>query len=214
MSTSFWTFSTSWIAVGIAVLFVATASFISIVEIRRSRRRGRMLVLEALRWLVMALLVLTLFRPERVRLTERKSNPLVAVLCDGSGSMATRDVVSTNRALLSRSEWLQSKIDQEFWAPLKDRYQVDVTRFASPVEAAEKTTHAPVAAAAGTDLHEALEQALRAHSDMRALVLLSDGDWNEGSPPVSAATKLRVEGVPVFSVTVGSDRFLPDLALP
>ncbi len=45
------------------------------------------------------------------------------------------------------------------------------------------------------------------------MVLTSDGDWNEGPPPVQAAARLRVAGVPVFVVPAGSASRLPDVEL-
>src|SRR5262249_37720597 len=41
----------------------------------------------------------------------------------------------------------------------------------------------------------------------------SDGDWNEGSPPVSAAAQLRLKNVPVVAVPIGSATRLPDVAV-
>ncbi len=45
------------------------------------------------------------------------------------------------------------------------------------------------------------------------MVLASDGDWNEGPPPVQAAARLRIKGVPVLAVPVGSRTRLPDIEL-
>ena len=42
-------------------------------------------------------------------------------------------------------------------------------------------------------------------------MLASDGDWNEGKPPVQAADNLRQKGIPVFAVPVGSPTRLPDV---
>ena len=44
-------------------------------------------------------------------------------------------------------------------------------------------------------------------------MLASDGDWNEGPPPVQAAARLRMRGVPIFAVPVGSRTRLPDVEL-
>jgi len=44
-------------------------------------------------------------------------------------------------------------------------------------------------------------------------LLFSDGDWNLGSSPVAAATRLRLQGIPVFAVGVGAEKYLPDVAL-
>ena len=65
----------------------------------------------------------------------------------------------------------------------------------------------------GTDLHEPLARAMEKIQNLRGIVLASDGDWNEGPPPVEAATRLRIKGVPVFVVPVGSPTRLPDVEL-
>ena len=44
-------------------------------------------------------------------------------------------------------------------------------------------------------------------------MLASDGDWNKGPPPVQAAARLRIKGVPVFVVPAGSPTRLPDIEL-
>ena len=44
-------------------------------------------------------------------------------------------------------------------------------------------------------------------------MLASDGDWNEGPPPVQAAARLRVKGVPVFIVAAGSPIRMSDVEL-
>ncbi|MCX7916296.1 MAG: hypothetical protein N3A53_08365, partial [Verrucomicrobiae bacterium] len=65
----------------------------------------------------------------------------------------------------------------------------------------------------GTDINGALEEVLGRSRNLRAVVLLSDGDWNAGKSPVTAATRLRAANVPVFAVVVGSERYLSDLEL-
>ena len=45
------------------------------------------------------------------------------------------------------------------------------------------------------------------------IVLISDGDWNEGAPPVEAASRLRTKQIPVFTVAAGSPNRLPDVEL-
>ena len=65
----------------------------------------------------------------------------------------------------------------------------------------------------GTDLADPLAKAPETVKNLRGIVLASDGDWNEGPPPVQAAAKLRTRGVPVFAVPVGSRVRLPDIEL-
>ncbi|MCA9151869.1 MAG: hypothetical protein KDA92_21350, partial [Planctomycetales bacterium] len=62
-----------------------------------------------------------------------------------------------------------------------------------------------------TDLDAALEETRKRHENLRAVVLLSDGDWNTGNAPASAATRLRAAQVPVYAVPLGSEEALPDI---
>jgi len=152
----------------------------------------------------------TLFKPERVRVLPRTERPQVLVLCDASGSMATKDVLAGGTSgAVSRADWLAAQRARKFWGPLDNRYAVRVVDFAAP------PTNVPpaVAADAGTDLNAALESALRDAAQVRAVLLLSDGDWNAGPPPVTAATRLRLKQIPIFASAAGSDQFLPDLEL-
>src|SRR5262249_22175577 len=48
---------------------------------------------------------------------------------------------------------------------------------------------------------------------LRGIVFASDGDWNEGQPPVQAAARLRLKGIPVYAVPVGSPIRMPDVEL-
>ena len=65
----------------------------------------------------------------------------------------------------------------------------------------------------GTDIFEPLARAPERIANLRGVVLASDGDWNEGPPPVQAAARLRIKGVPVLAVPVGSRTRLPDVEL-
>ena len=65
----------------------------------------------------------------------------------------------------------------------------------------------------GSDLYDPLANAPEKIPNLRGIVLASDGDWNEGPPPVQAASRLRMMGVPVFAVPVGSRTRLPDVEL-
>ena len=65
----------------------------------------------------------------------------------------------------------------------------------------------------GTDLDQALENAFHRFKNLKAVLLLSDGDWNMGKSPLGAATRYREQNIPVFTVAVGRETPLPDLAL-
>ena len=233
-ATSYWDFSQpTWVLVAGGVLVLACV-WLSFRNIARNWSDKRFVPLELLRLVVVGLLMFTLFRPERVHMTSKAVRPLVAVLCDASLSMTTRDVVASDaEEPETRAQWLSTARDKKFWAPLEKRYDVVLEEFSPPPTPTTSTATPPsvgtntnaVAAAAteptqpygndedhGTDLDLALEKALN-YDRLRAVLLLSDGDWNKGRPPLAAATKLRLRGIPVFTVTVGSDRHLPDLDL-
>ena len=127
---------------------------------RRNGGGRRLVVLESLRWTIVALGVFTLWRPEWIRRQNLDERPTIAVLLDRSRSMETRDVVG--ETVSSRAEWLAAHTNS--WQPLAARYRVDVTDFGS--------TNAD----AGTDLNAALQDALTRHRNLRAVMLLSDGD--------------------------------------
>ena len=43
--------------------------------------------------------------------------------------------------------------------------------------------------------------------------MFSDGDWNQGSAPIQAASDLRMNETPVYAVGVGSESKLPDVEI-
>lgn len=206
MNGSFWSFAvTAGSVAGVALVLVA-AVVLGVLAVRRNGRTRGTVALETLRAVTLVLLALTFFRPEYVRRTTRAEQPVVAVLTDASGSMRTEDVVPPGGGRpQSRAAWLAARRAEAFWQPLATAYRVEVA------DCAVAATNA--GAESGTDLNAALEEALARHRNLRAVLLLSDGDWNTGSSPVSAATRLRLADIPIHAVGVGSDRFLPDLEL-
>jgi hypothetical protein len=169
---------------------------------RRSGNRRAAGRLEALRFILVTLLVLTLLRPEYVEHLQRTATPEIAILADGSDSMKTRDLLVSNN-VMSRAQWLQ--LQSNFWAPLRNKAKVSVETFAAP-----STNQNAIN---GTDLGQALETTFHRFKNLKAVLLLSDGDWNMGQSPLGAATRYREQNIPVFTVAVGSETPLPDLAL-
>ncbi len=78
---------------------------------------------------------------------------------------------------------------------------------------ASATANAGAGTGRGTDLYEPLSRAPERIPNLRGIVLASDGDWNEGQPPVQAAARLRIKGVPILAVPLGSRTRLPDVEL-
>src|SRR5690606_13547046 len=142
------------------------------------------------------LLGFTLLRPEVVQTLQRTERPEIAVLLDRSGSMDTPDVADGTN-LIARAEWLNARAAEPAWNPLAASARVMIEEFGTGGPGGQ------------TDLGAALEGALRRAQNLKAVLLLTDGDWNTGTPPTSAALRYREQGIPVFSVGIGRDTPLP-----
>ena len=171
---------------------------------RRGRGR-RVLLMEALRLAIITLICFILFKPEIVKEIPHTQPPHVVILTDASGSMETRDVaLDDSKTVLTRAEWLKNNTGPEHWKPLTDKGKVTMEAFAAPV---------PNAADAGTDINDAVAKLLPREDNLKAVLLLTDGDWNMGDTPVAAATKYSARGIPIYSIGIGGETPLPDLVL-
>lgn len=154
-----------------------------------------------------------LWQPEWRTIINPTTKPKIAILWDDSGSMKTLDArlpaaladEAKADSIVARAEWVEKALASDLWTPLRSGGANDVISrpFATPGESGLN----------GTDLGEPLESLLQEESNLRAVVLLSDGDFNLGQPPVGAAQKYRLRGVPIFTIPVGSETRLPDLDL-
>ncbi len=204
-----WSFASSPLLIALAVAVWLAAAVLSFLQ-WRWRGGGKLtLALESLRLLVIAAICVALLKPEIVREIRQTDPPQVAVLFDGSRSMTTRDLPLGEGKVLTRGEWIEQKRAAKFWSPLEAKGRVTVEDFSKPAaenEAASKGEE-------GTDIDEALEKVATRGGNLKAVLLLTDGDWNIGKPPAGAATMLRARNVPVYTVAIGSEKPLPDLEL-
>jgi hypothetical protein len=205
-------FSTTPVLFAAGVLVLVVMAAVCWLSWRRNPHPVRTGLLEALRFLCTTLVVLLLWKPEWRTILNPEAKPQVLVLCDDTGSMATVDALLAKNGsdeIVSRRDWISKTVTDEWTAGLEQdgANEVVVRRFGTPPEDAAKR------AAIGTDLTAPIETALSEQSNLRAIILLSDGDWNTGAPPVTAAQKLRQRGAPLFAVPVGSKTSLPDLDL-
>ena len=199
---------TLWIGI-IALVVVAV---LSVISWKRSPHPKRTAVLECLRFLAALTVVILLWQPEWLTTLHPDTKPQIAILWDDSKSMTTIDatlppVLSDKSEVVSRAAWVKRALASDLWKPLEANGANDVTAlpFATPPTAN--------GAVAGTDLDTPLTDLLAKQTNLRAVVMLSDGDYNLGQPPVAAAQKLRLRGVPLFPIAVGSKVRLPDLDL-
>ncbi len=161
-------------------------------------------LLELLRLVIVGLVAMIYNQPEWVEEFQPDEKPTIAVLWDNSTSMETRDVPlgdASGSAWVSRRESIVYLTEESAWTSLRERMDVVLEPFA------------PSIAGRLTDLHAPLAQASEKFKNLSGVVLISDGDWNAGPPPVQAATTLRLRGIPVFCVPVGSPTRLPDIEL-
>lgn len=181
----------------------------------RTGRRRSHAWLEGLRFTLITLLAFTLLKPEWVRLIQRNQAPEVAVLLDVSGSMQTRDLPATPNPsptaslkiaqLMSRTDWLNQARTNHAWKPIETTTKVLVSEFGNPPGSPQ--------ANAGTDLAAALQSARTRSANLKAILLLSDGDWTAGASPLGVASQLREDHVPIFAAIAGRETPVPDLAL-
>ena len=204
MLTLLWT---PW-SLAFSVLVVLITAALGWVAWRRSGWHSGVGGLELLRLMGVMLGVWMLNQPEWVEEYRPQQQPSLVVLWDGSPSMGTRDVVSGNagearlkHSLQARKEAVAPLTEASFWKPLEEQLEVRLQTF--PAADAEATT----------DLYAPLTRLVQEEPNLRGVVLVSDGDWNEGPPPVQAASRLRLRGVPVFVVPIGSPVKLPDVEL-
>lgn len=207
MSVS-WQFNTSPWAIILGLAFLGVSVWFFFRSLKKEGHGGWLTALHVIRLLVAIAVTFTLLRPERVVITKRVEQPRLSILWDGSGSMETKDIIAGVSEPLARAEWLKKQVDSKFWAELEKRYQVSVEPFAQPPKegAGAETT-------IGTDMNSPLDNVLKQQRDLRAVLLLGDGDWNLGKSPVSAATALANRDVPIYAIGVGSETYLPDVEM-
>ncbi|OYP35762.1 hypothetical protein CGZ80_10820 [Rhodopirellula sp. MGV] len=184
-----------------SILAIAAGVHIAIVNVRRSMRRFRTLVCEAVRCLLIVAAVILFWRPERTTQVEQTEPQQLVVLLDRSKSMATEDVDSApiRQTRLSVAETVP---DDEAWKSLDPRWQV-VTQEIFADDPAQ------------SDLGAAITQ-WGFDESAAACVLVSDGDWNTGRSPLSVVQEKTLQAGPQFTlhtIPIGQDSRLSDLEL-
>ncbi len=196
---------TPW-SVALSVVAVLATAVFCFIAWRRSGFRPSMGLLEGLRLSLVAFVAVLLNQPEWVEEFRPDEKPAIAVLWDASASMETRDATQAGAGTvpgppITRHDAILALTQDSTWQKLRQRMNVVIQPFSEP-----RPGH-------GTDLNDPLAKAPQKIQNLRGVVLASDGDWNEGQPPVLAAAALRMRGVPVFAVPVGSRTRLPDVEL-
>ncbi|MCH2331674.1 MAG: hypothetical protein MK312_09075, partial [Roseibacillus sp.] len=198
-----------------AWLFILILCFVSL---KRSARPLRTGLLEFLRLVCGTITVFFLLNPEWRKTIEPVKQPEIIILHDRSGSMSTADArlpgtSGDSGEVVTRREVSEAILKTEFWKLLeKDgKNRVSVESFSEAPE--NDDTEANVLAV--TDIYSALSDRIEDRPDLRAVIMIGDGDWNarEKPAPVAAAQKMRLQDIPLFSVVTGAPKRLPDLDL-
>ncbi len=202
-STSSLMFQATPLSIALSLLAVAATATLGVIAWRRSGYRGAIGLLELMRFVVVTAAAVLLNQPEWVEEFRPEERPTVAVLWDDSKSMQTRDVKrpSSVGPLSTRSEAIAPVIEPEFWQKLDEDLNIVITPFSSAD--GDKAS----------DLNTPLAAALEQNPNLLGVVMISDGDWNTGRPPVEAASRLRLRSTPVVAIPVGSPIPLPDIEL-
>ena len=212
--TFYWTTTTLILSV---IVLIAAAVCCSI-NWRRSGYSRTMGFLEATRFGLILIAVITLNQPEVTQQYQPEEQPTLVVLYDESESMLTQDVIDPEHPAtkpLTRAASIGHLIADgnaesenplelpAIWKQVAEKIDIVFEPFSSDLEDAKL----------GTDLNSALSATAERHDNLRGIILFSDGDWNIGNSPADAATALRMRDVPVFPVGIGSEERLPDIQL-
>lgn len=216
-STSSLSFAWNPWSIAIAILAVLITLVVSAIACHRSRWRRSTVTLEWFRLAIVSFAAVLLGGPERVQQFVPDQRPVVAVLWDDSGSMETRDTDNAK----TRREAIEKLTQTDTWQSVSQRADVVIESFSDADRKSDAANQVqPISNSAetasnqsGTNLASPLLGAASSHDHLLAVVLASDGDWNQGDAPVQAAARLRSAGVPVFAFPVGSETRLPDLDL-
>ncbi len=204
MSASPITFVTTPWTLAVSLTGVVVTAGFCLAAWRRGGYRPSLGLLESLRLVIVCFAAVLFNQPEWVEEYRPDEKPSVAVLWDSSTSMETRDFLqsgSSSSQPMTRHEGITPLLDPAAWKKLEERMDVHIEPFSPPLPGR------------GSDLYEPLADAPEKFRNLRGVVLISDGDWNEGRPPVEGALRLRLKGIPVFTVVAGSDTRLPDIEL-
>ncbi|MDB4758953.1 hypothetical protein OAF99_01290 [Akkermansiaceae bacterium] len=204
-----------FVLVFVVIVLIATAG-LCITAVRRSARPRRTGTLETIRFVCVLFVSIMLLGPEWRTVQESDLQPEIVIVTDESLSMSTTDArvpeaMESEETVITREKLVDNLLASEFWKPFEaeSKNRVTLSTFGAPPE----DTDPALRAMAGTDINDALQKILEAGRNLRAVVMLGDGDWNIGKSPVAAAQQFRLKDVPLYALGTGSQQRLPDLDL-
>ena len=171
----------------------------------RGGRRKPTLWLEVLRVVIAVAIFITLLKPEHVREIPRTELPVIAVLEDRSASMSTSDTDIEGK-FEERAAWIESVRNSEAWSEPATDALIKWIPFPDSTDDTPDLSR-------GTDIEATLSDTIQRESNLKAVLMLTDGDWNSGRSPIGAGSRYQARGIPVYSIAIGRETPLPDVDL-
>ena len=195
-----------------AVVVVGVVTLRTYQRVRANSRPVDRAVLTGIRFAILALLLLCLFRPVLVLSRVVAQQNFLGVLLDDSRSMQIADLEGQARADFVTQQF--GGEESPLLTALADRFALRLFSFSSSTDRIETVGDL---AFDSTQTH--LGQALtRAHEELggvplSGLVVVTDGADNADDPLGDALLPLQAAGVPVFTVGLGREEYSRDIQL-
>ena len=190
--------TSTWI---FAILCTLVAAYLGVRTWLRMKKNRKIAFWEGFRFLIVLLIIITLFNPERVEKLVSKQKSQIVCLKDVSNSMETKDIITSEGEPIKRSSWAQQFLNEGWIENLEKNATVLVKNFSSS------------SGSNATDITSAIRNTIDQTDSLKAIFLLTDGDTNTGSPVLAVGGRSRALSIPIYSVITGSDSSLPDLSL-
>ncbi len=201
------------VAMTLGILALAGTAWLGWVAWKRSGYRRSIGWLELFRWILVALVGITLCQPEWLAPSTSDARSTIVVLWDQSKSMLTEDVLidpNSSQSPVSRMEAIQPWLEESAW---ENQMAADTLQSGDLQWIFEPFSSELDPPESGTDLNQALNETLDRYNSLRAALVISDGDWNTGTTPAQAAAQFRMREIPIYAVGAGSETPLPDIEL-
>lgn len=164
--------------------------------------RTKRLILTVLRGAALTFVLLAMCEPILQIISSQTRKPVIAVLADNSLSMSQIDELGNKEQILS--SMLRSETLNDFSSSAEVKL-FSFSHSVSPLEIESLRVNGGT-----TNISLALQTSLKNIDNLRGIILVSDGNYNEGSNPLYDAEKSRI---PIFTVGVGDTNDQKDISV-
>lgn len=197
--TVFWGWSPVWLT-----LVLLVAALLTWWSYRRTQplvSLSKRILLSVLRFTALAFILVLLFDPVIQRLTQHRTPPVLALLIDGSSSIAAADSLQAHEDIRNIIQYLN-----EFDG------QLEIRQFDSALDTRTLSADSISFTGSRTDISRALldlEESFQGEN-LRSVILVSDGLFNAGRNPLYVAERYPF---PIHTVTVGDTTVQDDIRI-